>query len=182
MKVKEMDENISRIKLKDDWIFRQPRSKDGFNIHKLIESCPPLDKNSLYCNLLQASLFKQSCLVATFNEQIVGFVSAFFKSDKVDELFIWQIAVLPSMRGKGLAFLLLQNLLQQKKLTTIKAIETSITKSNEGSWRLFNKFNKSYGNKSSISILFDKYEHLNEKHETEYLYRILLSSHNNEVN
>ncbi len=88
----------------DEWVFRVPTRSDGTRVHELIAQCSPLDENSAYCNFLQSTHFKNTCVLAERNGEIVGFISAYRKPDKPKELFIWQVAVHESVRGKGLAF------------------------------------------------------------------------------
>ena len=38
-------------------VFRQPTAEDGYPLNKLVENSPPLDPNSVYCNLLQCTHF-----------------------------------------------------------------------------------------------------------------------------
>src|SRR3546814_16914023 len=43
-----------------DFSFRNPVAEDAQAIHDLIAACPPLDTNSLYCNLLQCTHFAET--------------------------------------------------------------------------------------------------------------------------
>ena len=157
------------------WIFRIPNIKDGDNIHQLIASCPPLDVNSSYCNFLQSSHFNQTCVLAECDGELAGFISGYLKPDNPAELFIWQVAVSPRYRGKGLAFQMLKELLMRDNLQHIESLETTITKSNEGSWALFKKMDRLQGNHGSVSTFLDEKDHFQGKHDTEYLYRIPVS-------
>ncbi|NLS12092.1 diaminobutyrate acetyltransferase [Vibrio sp. SM6] len=161
-------------KQQDEWIFRQPHIHDGDDVNQLIADCPPLDINSAYCNFLQTSHFNQTCVVAECNGAIAGFISAYRKPDAPQELFVWQVAVSPRHRGKGLAFHMLQELLQRDGLQDIAALETTITKTNRGSWRLFEKLDAQHGKHGQVSTFLCEATHFNGKHDTEYLYRIPL--------
>ncbi|MBE1275182.1 diaminobutyrate acetyltransferase [Enterovibrio baiacu] len=160
----------------DAWVFRVPTLKDGIGIHQLIASCPPLDENSSYCNFLQSSHFHKTCILAEYDGEIVGFISAYLKPEANDELFVWQVAVSPTMRGKGLAYHMLQELLMREYLQHVQAVETTITKSNEGSWNLFKKLDKSHGETGSVSVFLDEQQHFKGHHDTEFLYRIPLNN------
>ncbi|MFQ5471249.1 MAG: diaminobutyrate acetyltransferase, partial [Gammaproteobacteria bacterium] len=52
--------------------FRNPTAEDGATVNRLIASCPPLDSNSIYCNLLQCSYFSETSIIAEDNSRIVG--------------------------------------------------------------------------------------------------------------
>lgn len=156
------------------WVFRTPNIGDGDQVHKLIASCPPLDVNSSYCNFLQSTHFKQTCIMAVCNDEIAGFISSYLKPDNNSELFIWQVAVAPQHRGKGLAFHMLKELLMRDNLEHVKAVETTITKDNQGSWNLFKKLDKANDNQGSVTTFLDEHKHFKGKHDTEYLYHIPL--------
>ncbi|OEE60065.1 diaminobutyrate acetyltransferase [Enterovibrio norvegicus FF-454] len=159
----------------DEWVFRVPRTDDGINIHSLIANCPPLDENSSYCNFLQSSHFSKTCIVAEHDGEIAGFISAYLKPDSPHDLFVWQVAVSPNMRGKGLAYHMLQELLMREHLQHVEAIETTITKSNEGSWHLFKKLDAANGRKGEVSVFLDEAQHFKGHHDTEFLFRIPLN-------
>ena len=104
--------------------------------------------------------------------RVGGFISAYRKPDEQDVLFVWQVAVSPHYRGQGLAYRMLNALLNRDSLQNLKAIETTITQANKASWALFEKFDATRGNRGDVNVFLDEQTHFNGKHETEYLYRI----------
>lgn len=97
-------------RLGSEWKLRLPTRADGASIHQLVKNCPPLDENSSYCNFLQSAHFRDTCIVAEYRGEVVGFISAYLKPQSANELFIWQVAVHPKARGMGLAFYMLSQL------------------------------------------------------------------------
>ena len=61
-------------KTQDELTFRKPEISNSNQVNALIESCPPLDTNSAYCNFLQASHFSDTCVLAEKDGEIAGFV------------------------------------------------------------------------------------------------------------
>ncbi|MBU4535108.1 MAG: diaminobutyrate acetyltransferase [Euryarchaeota archaeon] len=120
-------------------IIRKPELRDGNSIYQLVSHSPPLDINSLYSYLLVCAHFNKSSVVAEYQGKIVGYVSAYIHPHKEDTLFIWQVAVDSSMRGKGLAHKLLMELIHRKELKEIKFLETTVSPSNKASRSLFEK-------------------------------------------
>ncbi|OLQ85463.1 diaminobutyrate acetyltransferase [Vibrio ponticus] len=167
-----LDSPDTKTKLSKQLIFREPNVTDGDSIFSLIAACPPLDTNSSYCNFLQATHFSNTCILVEQDNRVGGFISAYRKPDQQDVLFVWQVAVSPDFRGKGLASRMLNALLARDGLENIKAIETTITKSNKASWALFEKFDASQGGQGDVTIFLDEQAHFKGKHDTEYLYRI----------
>lgn len=154
--------------------FQSPKQKMATKFLVSLRLVPPLDVNSSYCNFLQSTHFGSTCILARYNGEIAGFISAYRKPDEPNTLFIWQVAVSPNYRGKGLAFSMLHELLGRDKLKTVTAIETTITEDNDASWALFKKLDIENGQCGEVSTFLDEQAHFKGKHDTEYLYRIPL--------
>ncbi len=150
----------------------KPNSEDGLDVHALVERCPPLDPNSSYCNLLQVTHFKETCSIARKRNEVVGFVSGYRLPDQPETLFVWQVAVDESARGHGLAFRMVQSILNRVQNKNIKYIQSTITGDNNASWALFNKLARHYDLTVNKSIQFDEERHFKGLHATEYLAEI----------
>jgi L-2,4-diaminobutyric acid acetyltransferase len=116
-----------------------PRPQDGPLVHDLIAACPPLDRNSPYCNALQCTHFADTCVLAWRSGAPVGWVSAYRKPGAPQTLFVWQVAVAENGRGRGLALRMLQSLLARETCGGVERLETTITGSNTASWALFRR-------------------------------------------
>jgi len=141
-------------------------------LHRLVRACPPLDPNSSYCNLLQCSHFKSTSIAAVREDELVGSITGYRIPERPDTLFVWQVAVHPTARGKGLARKMLRNLQQRMEKEGIRFIETSITPDNEASLRLFTGFAAEQHAAMFRSVMFERDTHFEGAHETEYLFRI----------
>ncbi len=152
--------------------FRAPRSVDGANVHALIERCPPLDTNSLYCNLLQCAYFRETSILVTHEKEVVGFVSGFIAPKSPNTLFIWQVAVDHHYRGMGLAKKMITELVKRQNLEHITHIETTITPDNASSWQLFKRVAVALGANLKSKTLFDQELHFGGEHASEQLVKI----------
>lgn len=150
----------------------RPESIDGFEVHRLVQSSPPLDANSVYCNLLQCTHFDGTSICAKRDGQLVGFVSGYIIPTRPNTLFIWQVVVAESARGQGLAGRMLNALLECPECGKVDYIETTITPSNTASQALFKKFAATHGAEPSITEGFDRKLHFHDHHESEELWRI----------
>ena len=160
-------------------ILNKPSASDGMAINALIAACPPLDTNSVYCNLLQASHFSETSIMAnTEGDQLVGFVSGYFLPSSADTLFVWQVAVSERARGQGLAKKMVTALLKRSACLNVRYIETTITASNKGSWALFKRLADDLNAELNESVMFDQQAHFKGRHDTEYLVKIGPISHN----
>ena len=99
---------------------RRPESSDGAAVWELIRDCQPLDRNSLYCNLLQCDHFAATTVVAEQDGDVVGCISGYLVPARPDTLFIWQVAVGASARGQGLALRMLQHLLERPACRAVR--------------------------------------------------------------
>lgn len=138
-------------------------------LHRLVSACPPLDTNSSYCNLLQCSHFGGTSVAAQQDDELVGSVTGYRVPDRPDTLFIWQVAVHPVARGRGLARAMLRELLARPALSDVCFIETSITPGNEASWRLFTGLATELRAGLARSVMFEQTLHFHGEHETEHL-------------
>lgn len=153
-------------------VLRKPGAEDGYPVHKLISEIPELDSNSSYCNLLQCSHFSETSVLAEQDAEIFGFISGYRKPETPSTLFIWQVAVASKARGKGLASKMLQVLFNREATHPISYIETTITAENSASWALFKRLAEDCGAPLKRSLIFDRTDHFNDKHDSEFLARI----------
>lgn len=158
----------------DNLRLTEPDAKLGYQVFELIERCPPLDTNSVYCNLLQAHHFAAtSCAVLTEKGKLVGFVSGYLIPDRPDTLFIWQVAVDSSARGLNLGARMMSHILAREVCEQVKYLETTVTGSNDASAAMFSKLARLLGAPEiEKTILFDQQHHFNGHHDSEVLFRI----------
>jgi len=151
---------------------RSPVLEDGMSVFRLIQRCPPLDTNSSYCNFLQCVHFSNTSVVADSEGALAGFMSAYRLPEKPDTLFIWQIAVDQRARGQGLALQMLIHLLGRTSCKDISHIETTITRDNAPSWRLFESLAKRLGGNIQSVGWLDTKTHFDGQHDSELLVHI----------
>ena len=153
-------------------LLRRPVSEDGAAVHQLIGNCPPLDTNSLYCNLLQASHFSATSVAAELDGALAGFISGYIVPERPDTLFIWQVAVAEQGRGMGLAGRMLQEILTRPACAEVSYLETTITPDNDASWALFRSLARKLEANCADSVMFDRERHFKGQHDSEMLLRI----------
>ncbi|MDH5613014.1 MAG: diaminobutyrate acetyltransferase [Gammaproteobacteria bacterium] len=151
---------------------RPPSATDGAAVSRLISHCPPLDTNSMYCNLLQCTHFSSTSVAAIENDKLVGFISCHVIPERKNTLFIWQVAVCDKARGQGLASRMLKHILDRSLCEEVNYLETTITESNQASWSLFKSLAKKLNSELNTSVMFDCDKHFSGEHDTELLARI----------
>lgn len=153
-------------------IYRKPNSEDGAAIWDLIQNCPPLDENSLYCNILQADHFRDTCIAAQHEDRIVGWISGYRPPREKNTLFIWQVAVHEDARGLGLGKKLMRKLLARQSCLGVNTLKTTITPDNAASWGLFKSFAKDIGGEMDDDPWLCKDAHFDGMHDPEHLITI----------
>lgn len=152
---------------------RRPSDGDGYNLHQLVANCPPLDSNSVYCNLLQCSDFADTAIAAEDAAgRLVGFISGYCPPARPDTLFVWQVAVDASLRGQGLALRMLLALVARVAAERgVRYLETTIAPDNGASQALFRRAFERLGAEYQTRTLFSRARHFAGQHEDEVLYR-----------
>ena len=133
-------EDKTAILLKDERIvnFREPTEDDGKEMFRIVNESKVLDVNSSYSYLMWSKYFNKTSIIATCEDEVIGFVSGFLQPDSLDTLFVWQVAVDPAFRGHGLATTLIDQLIQQlDREGEIRYLEATVTPSNIPSSKLF---------------------------------------------
>jgi L-2,4-diaminobutyric acid acetyltransferase len=151
---------------------RAPTAEDGPALHDLIAACPPLDRNSRYCNLLQVSHFADTAVVAERDGEIVGSITGYLKPGDPATLFIWQVAVHETARGQRLARRMMDEIVARPVCRDVRWMETTIEPDNAASWSAFRKFADAHGAAMSQSLLFSRERHFAGTHGDEVLLRI----------
>jgi L-2,4-diaminobutyric acid acetyltransferase len=121
----------------DGITLRKPVKEDGAPLHTLVRINPPLDMNSVYCNVLQCTHFADTCIVAEKEGQLVGYVTGYLMPTDPGIYFLWQVGVSRDGRGHGLATRMIQAILARDFCRGVRELNTTITRSNEASRHLF---------------------------------------------
>ncbi|HEX7063289.1 MAG TPA: diaminobutyrate--2-oxoglutarate transaminase [Woeseiaceae bacterium] len=148
---------------------RLPSAGDAVRVHDLIAACPPLEENSLYCNLLQCTHFAASSIVAEQGGKLVGWISGYRLPADPATLFVWQVAVDAAARGTGLGRRMLRALLARPALAGVRWLETTVTPDNTASRALFRSFARHTGASLAERTGFDSDAHFGGRHASEPL-------------
>lgn len=130
-------------------LFRIPQKKDAKQIVNLVKTGGTLDINSEYLYLLQSTHFNETCSVAVYEDEIVGFVSGYLVPNEQDKLFIWQVAVSNKFRGQNLAMRIILDIYNRNNSKNkINYILSTVSPSNKSSQRVFEKIAKNFNTKN----------------------------------
>lgn len=118
----------------------KPAASDGQDAWKLVKESAVLDLNSVYCYIMLCDYYADTCALARSDGgEPVGYLSACIPPGKPDTLFVWQIAVARTHRGRGLGTQLLTEVLNRASCAGVRYIEATISPSNTASRSLFHR-------------------------------------------
>lgn len=154
-------------------ILRPPETKDGTSFHELAKASGTLDVNSLYHYLILCRHFGQTCVAAEHQGKVAGFVTAYLPPSLPDTIFVWQVAVDETMRGRGLGRAMLASLQQRVRPLGVKYMDATITPSNQASVRLFTSVAKHLNAPFAFGeTVFSAADFGKTRHEPELLFHI----------
>jgi len=137
-----------------------------------VAASPPLDRNSLYANLLQCTHFAETCALAEVGREVVGWVGGYLLPEAPTVFFVWQVAVHESARGHGLAAALVLDILHRPVCRAVHEVQATVTEENEASWRMFRALAADLGASCEREPIFERDRHFGGAQATEFLLRI----------
>nr|WP_281274526.1 diaminobutyrate acetyltransferase [Aquisalibacillus elongatus] len=149
----------------------EPSPGDGAGMWELVNSST-LDQNSAYKYIMMCEYFSETCVVAKEKGKVVGFVTGFIPPEKQDVVFVWQVGVDSSQRGKGIASKMLHELFNREACKDVRFLEATVTPSNQASQSLFKGFAKKNNTKCDVSEFFKEDLFPTDEHEEELRFRI----------
>jgi L-2,4-diaminobutyric acid acetyltransferase len=87
--------------------------------------------------MLLCDHFRDTCIFAGSNSGPAGFISGYLHPSRRDTFFVWQVAVHPRFRRKGLGIGMLKHLIRRPAFHSVSYIETTVTPSNDASRNMF---------------------------------------------
>jgi L-2,4-diaminobutyric acid acetyltransferase len=151
---------------------RAARREDAAEIWELVRATGVLDVNSPYCYLLACEELGETCVVAREGERLAGFVVALRPPRRPDTIFVWQVAVDGSQRGRGLGRRLLRELVALPGCEGVRWLEATVTPSNHASRALFRAFARERGAECRVGEHYAASDFPGDDHEAEDLFRI----------
>ncbi|SET19451.1 L-2,4-diaminobutyric acid acetyltransferase [Salinibacillus kushneri] len=162
---------LTPSKQSDSITFEKPDVTDGSAMWELVNHSS-LDQNSPYKYIMMCEYFADTCVVAKENGKLAGFVTAFIPPEKPDVVFVWQIGVDSSQRGKGIASRILSALLNREACKDVRYLEATVTPSNKASQSLFRGIACKHDTECKVLECFTEDLFPTDDHEEELCFRI----------
>ena len=152
---------------------RPAKVEDGAAVWRLVVDSGVLDVNSSYAYLLFLDHFGHTSVVVESGAgDVVGFVTGFRPPQRPEVIFVWQVAVAESMRGRGLARRLLEALVRLDGCRGARYLEATVTPSNAPSRALFRSLARGLDAELTVSPYLGEELFPEKGHEPEELHRI----------
>ena len=145
-----------------------PVRGDGAQMWEVARAAGGLDVNSSYAYVLWVRDFSATTAVARDGDVVAAYCTGYLRPDEPGTYFVWQVAVHPDHRRRGLGLALLDEVVTR---TAARALEATVTPGNDASQRLFAAFAASRGAELRSSPLFAASDFPDE-HDPEALLRL----------
>ena len=151
--------------------FRSAKPSDGAALWRLIQATGTLELNSAYFYLLFATDFGSTCLIAEEAGEVVGAVIGYHPPEQESTAFVWQVGVLPRLRGQGLGLTLLEQWLALPANQGCQWVTATVDDDNAASQALFKRFAVRHATECEVTPHFTA-DLFPPGHPAEPLYRI----------
>lgn len=152
-------------------VFRAPVPEDGPAVWTLVENTSGLDSNSLYYYTLWFRDFADGSLVATVDDQLVGFLTGYRRPDEPETYFVWQTAVNPRHGIPFLGVKLFQAAADEQVANGARYVEATVSAENKSIIMVLKQFAKKHSAPMETRVLFPSSLFADDHHD-EILYRI----------
>jgi L-2,4-diaminobutyric acid acetyltransferase len=152
-------------------VFRAPVPQDGPAVWKLVENTPGLDSNSIYYYTLWFRDFADGSLIATVDDEVVGFLTGYRRPDEPETYFVWQTAVNPRHGIPFLGVKLFQAAAEQQVAQGARYVEATVSVENKAILMVLKQFAKKHSAHIETRVLFPS-SLFPDGHHDEVLYRI----------
>ncbi|AOW14136.1 diaminobutyrate acetyltransferase [Hydrogenophaga crassostreae] len=151
--------------------FRSALPTDGAALWRLIQATGTLELNSAYFYLLFATDFGRTCLIAEEAGEVVGAVIGYHPPEQESTAFVWQVGLLPRLRGRGLGLALLEQWIALPANRGCQWVTATVDDDNAASQALFKRFAVQHAAECQVTPHFTA-DLFPAGHPAEPLYRI----------
>ncbi|MFD8406661.1 diaminobutyrate acetyltransferase [Streptomyces anulatus] len=152
-------------------VFRTPRPEDGTAVWELVRDTPGLDTNSRYFYVLWFRDFADCSLLATVDDEIVGFLLGYRRPEEPDTYFVWQTAVSPRHGIPFLGVKLFEAAADRQRERGARYVEATVSAENKAILMVLRQYARKRSAEVTDRVLFPS-AWLGEGHHDEVLHRI----------
>ncbi len=132
---------------------REVREGEFSKILELVKNCKPLEVYPAHVYKIMFRYFRDFCIVAEQNQEIIGFALGFSAQNPKQTCFFWQIGVNPKIQAKGVGKQLVTYFEKKVKKLGYNQIELTVDLENIPSQKLFEKLNYKNSSKKEGAVV-----------------------------
>ncbi|MFF7256527.1 diaminobutyrate acetyltransferase [Streptomyces microflavus] len=151
--------------------YRTPRVEGAPALWEMVDQTEALDNNSPYYYALWCRDFAATSLVATLDDEVIGFLTGYFRPDEPDTYLVWLEAVRPRHGIPMLGVQLFERAADRAVERGAVFIEATVSADNKAIIMVLKKVAKRYAAEVDTQVLFPGDLFPGEHHD-EVLYRI----------
>jgi diaminobutyrate acetyltransferase len=118
---------------------RRTTENDFLEVYNFVSKCKPLENYFEHFYKIMLRYFGNTCFIAEFKKDIIGFIMGCISQVDPKTMFIWQIGVFSKFRGNEIGAMLLKELEKTAKGSNCERIELTIDPENISSQKFFEK-------------------------------------------
>ncbi|MCX5414976.1 diaminobutyrate acetyltransferase [Streptomyces sp. NBC_00059] len=151
--------------------YRTPHIDDAYTLWQMVDQTDALDNNSPYYYALWCRDFAETSLVATVGDEVVGFLTGYFRPDEPDTYLVWQEAAKPRHGIPMLGVQIFERAADRAVEQGARFIEATVSADNKAIIMVLKKVAKRYSAEVNTHVLFPS-DLFPSEHHDEVLYRI----------
>ncbi|MFF8456420.1 L-2,4-diaminobutyric acid acetyltransferase [Streptomyces albidoflavus] len=151
--------------------YRTPRPADAPAVWRLAERTAALDPNGPHHYALWFRDFADTSLVATLDEEVVGFVTGYRRPEAPDTYFVWQYAAVARFALPFLDAELFESAADRERARGARYVETTAGTGSQGLVTVLEQYARGRSAPVRTALLFPA-ERFPAAHADEVLYRI----------
>ncbi|MFI2549161.1 diaminobutyrate acetyltransferase [Streptomyces rochei] len=151
--------------------YRTPRVEDAQAMWQMVHESDELDDNSPYYYALWCRDFADTSLVAELENEVIGFLTGYFRPEQPDTYLVWQEAAKPRHGIPMLGVHLFERAADRAVRNGARYIEATVSADNKAIIMVLKKCAKRFRASVHTEVLFPA-SLFPEDHHDEVLYRI----------
>ncbi len=159
-------------------VLRPPLPEDGAAVSSPVRTEDQEAIGNLLGELAAFDDYKEFSIIAELDGDLVGAMLAYVLPYDPETLFIWQVGVSEGEADKGLASLMLGQVMRRDVCTDVTRVQTVITSNDERTWAFFRRFARWQRSRMDIQPFITQALTPYRRHESSNLVTIRLTDRN----
>ncbi len=121
-------------------VLRPLQPEDGAAVLRLAKGIDQTALGGLLCKLIEFDDYRKCSTIAELDRECVGALMAYVLPYDPETVFVWRVDVAEGEVDKGLAALMLGQLMQHDACSDVHRVQTVIQSNDQCNWEVFRRF------------------------------------------